>query len=408
MSCAASTVMSGKATTPAATSTRAANGASGSANWWVLFDLHRFADLDELRDELACSAVSGGRRHEPAAAGLRRNAPAALSRSANSSTAIAPTRRHAAGPVRGWRDLLTDMLAPAVNPCEQAHLLETFLHAAPVAEMTDACAAFVRRWSELDWTTADLSALLRTLFNEVSLSPYTDLVEKTLTFLRALEARSLFQTEQVVDFLSYLLRHLGRHLTAYDLVVFHHRGANYPDALLLDAVLKEYLMLLGRRPELFSETPADGEDARRRKRIRRRALRQGWLLRRRYEGHPVPDLPTSAGENSRVLPLSHPRLRGADRPARPPDTTSLRRRSAVSSTRHAGHSSAASERGRSRRRRRMARAGTGGFPGSSIRRRQGRHGAGRHAAALRGGVQCLDRARAAERSDSRCRSRRRR
>src|SRR5262249_46577108 len=44
------------------------------------------------------------------------------------------------------------------------------------------------------------------------------------------------------------------------------------------------------------------------KRIRRRALRQGWLLRRRYEGHAVPDLPTSPGENSRVLPPSHPRV----------------------------------------------------------------------------------------------------
>ena len=44
------------------------------------------------------------------------------------------------------------------------------------------------------------------------------------------------------------------------------------------------------------------------KRLRRRALRQAWLIRRRYEGWPVPDLPTSPGENNRVLPPSHPRV----------------------------------------------------------------------------------------------------
>jgi hypothetical protein len=42
--------------------------------------------------------------------------------------------------------------------------------------------------------------------------------------------------------------------------------------------------------------------------LRRRALRQGCLLRRRYEGHPVPDQPTSPGENSRVLPPTYSRV----------------------------------------------------------------------------------------------------
>src|SRR5581483_5260325 len=52
----------------------------------------------------------------------------------------------------------------------------------------------------------------------------------------------------------------------------------------------------------------EDEGVRRKKRIRRRALRQGWHLRRRYEGHAIPDLPTSPGENMRVLPPSHPRV----------------------------------------------------------------------------------------------------
>src|SRR5207244_4963663 len=37
-------------------------------------------------------------------------------------------------------------------------------------------------------------------------------------------------------------------------------------------------------------------------------LRQGWLLRCRYQGLPVPDLPTSAGENLRVLPSPYLRV----------------------------------------------------------------------------------------------------
>ena len=49
----------------------------------------------------------------------------------------------------------------------------------------------------------------------------------------------------------WLLRQLGRHLTAYDLVTFHHRGANYPDALLLDDLLRRYLLRIERTPELF-------------------------------------------------------------------------------------------------------------------------------------------------------------
>jgi hypothetical protein len=71
---------------------------------------------------------------------------------------------------------------------------------------------------------------------------------------------------------------------------------------LLDAVLKAYLDRTERHPTLLGPSPGDGEREHERKRLRRRALRQGWLLRRRYEGHMVPDAPTSPGENARVLP----------------------------------------------------------------------------------------------------------
>ena len=54
-------------------------------------------------------------------------------------------------------------------------------------------------------------------------------------------------------------------------------------------------------------------------RIRRRALRQGLLLRRRYERHAVPDMPTSPGENvSRFCAEPFRRIAGrADRASGP-------------------------------------------------------------------------------------------
>jgi hypothetical protein len=304
--------------------------------------LDRFADLDELRDELICrlfQTVVGTSRLPLSSV----ETPLPAFSFGQLFYCYRPAAPAASGPLRTWRELLTDMLAPSLHPSEQAHLLETFLHAVPFAEMEQAAAALAGRCPQ--WP-----ALLRRLFNEVSLSPYTDLVEKTRACLYALssplspprppeggeglgvrgasacqrrpphpqplspasgergEDGGLFRADQVVDFLSYLLRHIGRHLTAYDLVLFHHRGANYPDALLLDAVLKDYLSWIERRPELFADAAEDDDARRRRKRLRRRALRQGWLLRRRYEGHAVPDLPTSPGENMRVLPPSHPRV----------------------------------------------------------------------------------------------------
>ena len=54
------------------------------------------------------------------------------------------------------------------------------------------------------WTNqADALAALRDLFNEVSLSPYTDLVDKMIAFLRVLEEKRIFAAEEVVDFWSY-------------------------------------------------------------------------------------------------------------------------------------------------------------------------------------------------------------
>jgi hypothetical protein len=272
--------------------------------------LDHFTNAEELREELACALFQAvvGTSRLPLSSVETPLPQFSFGQFFYCYRSDAPQE---VGPVRGWHGLLTDMLAPMLEPREEAHLLETFLHAVAFEEMREAAAAFVHRWSQCQHTSADLPGLLRTMFNQISLSPYTDLVAKTLAFLRALEEGGVFTTEQVVDFLSFLLRHIGRHLTAFDLVLFHHRGANYPDALLLDAALKEYLSILGRRPDLFLDCATDASGTAVslvQARIRRRALRQAWLLRRHYEGHAVPDLPTSPGENMRVLPSRHPRV----------------------------------------------------------------------------------------------------
>jgi hypothetical protein len=149
---------------------------------------------------------------------------------------------------------------------------------------------------------------LRALFDRVALTPYTDFVDKVLEFCRLTVVRGAMTEGERIDFLGYVLRQVARHLTAYDLVTYHHFGANYPDALLLDAVLADFTREIDQRPGHFLSRLDDTGAVLNRKRLRRRALRQGWLLRRQYTGHLVPDRPTSAGENMRVLPAPHARV----------------------------------------------------------------------------------------------------
>ena len=198
-------------------------------------------------------------------------------------------------------ELISRGLQQGASWLEKAKLLELLLRATAPEKLPEVADSFGARWEATGHDCRQLPDLLRAMFEEVALSPYTDFVEKVLKLLRHLEERVRLSTADIADFFSYLLRHIVRHLTAYDLVTFHHRGANYPDALLLDAALKGYFDLIERRPELFLASCGDDATERSR-RLRRRALRQGLLLRRRYEGHLVPDAPTSPGENLRVLP----------------------------------------------------------------------------------------------------------
>src|SRR5262245_47890199 len=116
---------------------------------------------------------------------------------------------------------------PDLNDLERAKLLEVLLHATPSTELSRLSDQFDK---PLD--------VLRTLFNEVSLSPYTGLVDKALAWLNVLQQQQRVTAEDVADFLTRLLRLLGRHLTAFDLVNFLHRRGNYPGATLVGCFLE--------------------------------------------------------------------------------------------------------------------------------------------------------------------------
>jgi hypothetical protein len=137
------------------------------------------------------------------------------------------------------------------------------------------------------------SELLRTVFNQAALAPHTDFASRLIKLVEMLAEEDWFGAERALTLLAFMLRQLCRHLTAFDLAQFHSFGANYPDALFLDALLRSGLRILEAQGP---RTHSAGH------KLLRRALRAGALLRKEYEGLRVPDSPTSMGENARVLP----------------------------------------------------------------------------------------------------------
>ncbi|HEV3115537.1 MAG TPA: hypothetical protein VGY58_00700, partial [Gemmataceae bacterium] len=271
-------------------------------------DLQEFETATEVHDDLIClvfEAIVGGSRLpltsvEAPLPGFSLGDLAYFHRLQLASA------RDQALPMSSFRDLIEQGLHAELNRLEKIKLLEAVLRTTPAERIPEAAQLFVTRWRALGHDDASFLGLCRSLFNEVALSPFTDFVDKALALIdcsmRALGAQTL------ADLLSYLIRQTVRHLTAYDLITFHHRGANYPDALLLDSLLERYVAQINSESANFLQAAADESSQERRKRLRRRALRQGWLIRRAYEGLPVPDAPTSPGENSRVLPAPHQRV----------------------------------------------------------------------------------------------------
>jgi hypothetical protein len=182
-------------------------------------------------------------------------------------------------------------------------VLEALLRTASPQDAAALCQRFLARWRANGWTPGELAATWRGLFHRLALSPPGVLLENVALWLGGLSQDPAVR-ETAVDTAGFMLRHLVRHLTAFDLEMFHNRGADYPDLLLLDGLLKLVFGWTATYPHLFQRCP--GEPAA--QRLRRRALRQAWLVRQQYEGLRVPDRPTSPGDNLRVLPAPWARL----------------------------------------------------------------------------------------------------
>jgi hypothetical protein len=249
--------------------------------------LDRLADVGALRDELAClffQAVVGTSRLPLTSV----ESPLPAFALGQFGYCFRPGAE-GVGPVTCWPDLLRLPGDVDLADAERVKHLEFLLRAVPADEV-DALAGPYSAAS-----AQNAMVVLRAVFNGVTLSPYSDFVAKSLAFVRHLTDRAVISDGERVDFLCHILRQISRHLSAYDLVTFHHRGANYPDALLLDELLADLLPLAARQPALFA---GDGRVSR----LRRRAIRHGFLLKLEFAGQPVPDVPTSPGENLRVLP----------------------------------------------------------------------------------------------------------
>lgn len=273
---------------------------------WVLelvgtLALDEFTDGDELRDELICrlwQAVVGTSRLPLTS--LEAPLPAFVFGQLAYVYQPGGARGEA---LRHWRELLEQGWLPELAWHEQAKLLECVLRAVAAHEVPAAAACLTGRWKALGQQPGDIIRLMKTVFNDVSLSPWSAFAGNAMALVQALVDQRAWRMLDEIEFLSWLVVKLSGHLTAYDLVTFHHRGANYPDALLLDAILMRLLACAERAPHHFEDDGAGTLGA-----AARGALLRGALLRRTYEGHAVPDAPTSPGENARVLPAPWARV----------------------------------------------------------------------------------------------------
>lgn len=206
-------------------------------------------------------------------------------------------------PIDDLKSLIERLLQKDSSRKQRASILETILRSADPKNISCLAQLYYQQWQHTQLPDSELQQTMITMFNQLSLSPYTQLVDNWGKLLNSWADSKQFGSAIIIDSISYILRHLVRHMTAYDLETFHNRGANYPDAMLLDTMISIYLQLIDEVPELFLQETADDP---RRYRLRRCALRQACIVRKQYEGHRVPDRPTSPGENQRILPGNYP------------------------------------------------------------------------------------------------------
>lgn len=208
----------------------------------------------------------------------------------------------AAGASSNTDELIASVLDNCRPRAERAKLLEAALRTSAADEIADLTRTLFNCLHDKGINVGELPAIVKSMFNHVAQAPYTSFASHLVSMLAELATPKYLGAEPVIDLLGFMLRHLVRHLTAYDLVTFHNSGANYPDALVLDELLRAYVALLDQHVDALLNQDQDDERMHRLKRQRRRALRQAWLVRKQCEGYLVPDAPTSPGENLRVLP----------------------------------------------------------------------------------------------------------
>src|SRR5262249_53423932 len=149
-------------------------------------DLKRFPSLHGLRDEVVCllfRAVVGSSRLPLTSV----EAPLPAFSLGQLAYVYRPDVKEAdagSSPLRTFRDLIVHGLHKDLAWLEKAKLLEIVVRSAAPSEIDEAVELFHTRWSQLGQSSGELVALLQTVFNEIALSPYTDLVQKLLAFLR--------------------------------------------------------------------------------------------------------------------------------------------------------------------------------------------------------------------------------
>jgi hypothetical protein len=122
-------------------------------------------------------------------------------------------------------DFLRAALSQHRPLAEQAAALETALRveAVGLAALADRLLAAASSTRQGAFRPHEL---LRAVFHGVALAPYTNFGRRLTELVARLSAADAFGPARALDVLGYMLRHLCRHLTAFDLTVFHNFGAN--------------------------------------------------------------------------------------------------------------------------------------------------------------------------------------
>src|SRR5262249_7527670 len=117
-------------------------------------------------------------------------------------------------PMTTWQDLLDRLHYPQLVESEKVKLFEFILRS--VNTNSNELIRFLGAYGRTQIIPLDL---WRAMFRGVSLSPHTKFTEFALICVDLGVVH-----EDAIDFRAHLLDQLNRHLTAYDLVTFHHRG----------------------------------------------------------------------------------------------------------------------------------------------------------------------------------------